>query len=580
MTPRRLLSILILLGAMVAPVVSAMGQAPPAVGSLPDSERRTAYSLNGSNCSCAVNLALFASGNDIDAWLQVWINGVRYLSTDPSFGWSLSSTTGPLSTIPRPITNAILTFNQSITGTAQIVGAERPRQLAQFSENTGVPARALNQRMTEITAVERELWDKTNDLTGRGLFFAPGNVTGPMPSPAACAGAILGFDVTGLNPLCMQLVGLSSGTIVTPTTTILGDIVTWGGSNGKTLLDAGGPPRVQLKASISYYVNGNSVSTAACGPTGASTCSAGSDSNNCLTPTTACLTTQHVVNIVINKIDLAGFTATIYLAHGSSNNYAFTCTGGPVIGQSVFGFAGDSNAPTAVTIVGPALNPAVQVKDGCTASLTNLAFADNGSNNTTQFIIAGVGGYGHVDVVGVTFGALGIGTAVSASYGGSITLNGANAVTGSENAFASVSNGGTVDIGGTVAGSAGITWGTGAVIIQNGGTIGSVTPSTFIGFSGVSGPRCYISTINSPDGYNPNQVYPGSTDCVINQTVGALGVQKGSGGSSTIDYGTAGHPLLSGGGASALDTWDSAGVTCSGSPTSSFASVKGIVTHC
>lgn len=87
-------------------------------------------------------------------------------------------------------------------------------------------------------------------------------------------------------------------------------------------------------------------------------------------------------------------------------------------------------------------------------------------------------------------------------------------------------------------------------------------------------------SLPSPDGVNPNTVFPGGTDCVINQTVGALGVQKGSGGSSTIDYGTAGHPLLSGGGASALDTWDTAGVTCSGSPTSSFASVKGIVTHC
>jgi hypothetical protein len=67
---------------------------------------------------------------------------------------------------------------------------------------------------------------------------------------------------------------------------------------------------------------------------------------------------------------------------------------------------------------------------------------------------------------------------------------------------------------------------------------------------------------------------------LTNQTVGALDAQKGSGGSSTIDFGTAGHALLSGGGACALDTWDSGGVTCSGSPTLSFASVKGTVTHC
>jgi hypothetical protein len=339
--------------------------------------------------------------------------------------------------------------------------------------------------------------------------------------------------------------------------------------------------RISLLGTQTFYVNGDPANPQTCGTSGqfsgANACVAGLDTNNCLTPATACLTVQHVVNLIIGGYDLAGFTATISLAHGSSNNYAFTCTAGPVIGQSVFGIAGDSNAKTAVTIVGPALNPAAQIKDGCTASLTNLAFADSASHNTTQFIIAGVGGYGHVDVLNVTFGAMGIGTAISASYGGSITLNGANSLTGSVNAFASVSAGGAIDIGGTVAGSAGITWGTGAVIIQNGGSIVDVTPSTFTGFSGVSGPRCYVSTLTSPDGYNPNQLYPGSSDCVVDVQIGAIGLQTGSGGSSSLDYGTAGKPLLSGGGANAKDTWGTLGVGGGGTGQTTVPGIQSIV---
>jgi hypothetical protein len=308
--------------------------------------------------------------------------------------------------------------------------------------------------------------------------------------------------------------------------------------------------RTVAAGNTSYYVNGNSGGTAACGPTGALTCAAGNDSNDCLTPETACLTTQH----------LAGFSATIFLAHGSSSNYAFTCTGGPVIGQSVFGINGDNSATTAVTIVAPALAAAAAVKDGCTVSITSVAFADSASHNAAAFISAGTGGYGHVDANNLTFGALGIGTAMAVSYAGSITT-GNLAVTGSENAFIDAANGGAVEIDGTVTGSAGITWGTAGVVIQQGGVVAGISPSTFSGFSGVSGPRCFISSLTSPDGYNPNVLYPGSTDCVVNITVGALGLQKGSGGSSTLDYGLSGQCVKSGGGSGVLNTW----APCAGS---------------
>jgi hypothetical protein len=180
----------------------ALAQAPPAVPALPDTERRTSYTLSGTSCACAVNFAIYGDGTDIDNWIQVWINGVRKLSTDPTSGWTLSSPTGALATIPRPINDAVLTFNAPQTGTVQIVGARRPRQLSQFSENRGVAARDLNQRLTDLTAIERELWDKTNDLSGRGLFTQPGNTMGPLPLPSSCINNALGFGPDGLTPTC------------------------------------------------------------------------------------------------------------------------------------------------------------------------------------------------------------------------------------------------------------------------------------------------------------------------------------------------------------------------------------------
>lgn len=218
--------------------LTTFAQAPPAVPALPDTERRTSYSISTSTCVCAVNFALYGDGTDYYNWLEVWLNGTQVQYNDPVFGWSIASPTGTLSAIPRPITDALLTFNNPQTGTVQIVGARRPRQLTQFTENRGVAARDLNQRLTDITASEREIWDKINDVSGRGLFFAPGNITGPMPTPSKCAGAILGFDATGLNPTCQQLV---SGTLAVPVTTTTGHLASWGNPTGTSLLDSGVP---------------------------------------------------------------------------------------------------------------------------------------------------------------------------------------------------------------------------------------------------------------------------------------------------------------------------------------------------
>lgn len=570
--------LILALAALFSLTATIAAQVPPPVPALPDSQRITSYSLSGGTCGCSVGFAIYGDSTDVDEWIQVWIGGVQYLSTDPSHGWALSSATGPLATIPRPITDAVLTFNSGQTGTLQIVGARRPRRTTQFQEGRGVAARDLNQALTDIIAQNRENWDlQYTEL--RGL---PGEVLQSMPSASSRAGKFLMFDATGLIP---QVAGGSpgTGTVIGPATSTVGHLATWANTTGTLLADAAPltalgninpftvlgnngstaappaqiPARIQLTNSQNFFVNGNSGSTAACGPTGASTCSAGSDSNNCLTPATACLTVQHVVNLVIFNYDAAGFQIAIYLAHNTgTTNYSFTCTEGPLVGQSVFSVQGDSNALTAVVIQAPNSSPAVQVKDGCTVGIDNLAFADSAGHNATSFISTGVGQYGHIDASGVSFGSLTAGTFAVASYAGSIAFIGSNnTITGGANAAFSVANGGVIDFEGTFAGSSSLTFNVAFAVMQSSGTFSSISGSTFTGFSGIAGPRCFIVTSTaSPDATNPNSVFPGSTDCVIQYSAGAIGLQTGSGGSSSISYGTSGQFLTSSGPGSP-DTW-------------------------
>jgi hypothetical protein len=169
----------ILAFALIAGITPAFAQAPPPIPALPDTERRTSYSISASTCACSIGFALFGDSTDYANWVEVFVNGVQQ-----SGNWNITSPTGSLATLPRPITDAVLTFTAVQTGTVQIVGARRPRRTSQFSENRGVAARDLNQALTDIVAQNRELWDKTSDLTGRSLIGVPGETFGTLP-PAA-----------------------------------------------------------------------------------------------------------------------------------------------------------------------------------------------------------------------------------------------------------------------------------------------------------------------------------------------------------------------------------------------------------
>jgi hypothetical protein len=124
----------------------------------------------------------------------VFVNGTLMSQVG---NWGLTSPTGQIQTIPRPITDAVLTFVQPQTGTIQIVGARRPRRITQFQENVGVPARNLNQAFTDVIAQNRETWDKINDVTGRGIFAPPGETLSLLSAANARANQVLGFDALG-----------------------------------------------------------------------------------------------------------------------------------------------------------------------------------------------------------------------------------------------------------------------------------------------------------------------------------------------------------------------------------------------
>jgi hypothetical protein len=197
---------------------SAVAQAPPPVPALPDTQRLTAYSITATTCACAVGFALYGDGTDVDNWIQVYIGGTRYLSTDVNHGWSLSSATGTLATIPRPITNAVLTFNAVQTGTVQIVGERRPRRTTQFNENTGVTARDLNQAITDIVAQNRERWDQFFNLTGTALPIRSGNTgTFATVSGALTNGNCVTADSNG-NLISGSGACVSAGSGVSPAT--------------------------------------------------------------------------------------------------------------------------------------------------------------------------------------------------------------------------------------------------------------------------------------------------------------------------------------------------------------------------
>lgn len=228
---------LILAFALSASLAPALAQAPAPVPALPDTERRTSYSIGGTTCACAVNFALYGDSTDYQNWVEVFLNGVRVNFNDATFGWTLSTPSGSFASLARPISNAVLTFNSVQTGTVQIVGARRPRRTSQFNEGTGVPTRSFNQILTDIVATQRELWDKTNDVTGRAILGLPGETVGPLPSAAARANQFLMFNASGNPTTASPSLGL--GNVVGPISSVNNHVAVFSGTTGTVIADGG-----------------------------------------------------------------------------------------------------------------------------------------------------------------------------------------------------------------------------------------------------------------------------------------------------------------------------------------------------
>lgn len=235
--------------AMIAGLSPVFAQAPGPVPALPDTERRTSYSISASTCACAVGFQLYGDSTDVANWLVVAVNGIEM---PQSGNWSISSPSGQIGTLARPITDAVLTFATAQTGTIQIVGAQRPRRLTEVAENRGVAARDFNQFANTVTAELRELWDRFL----RTPRVPPGETTPVLPPLASRANMGVCFDANGYFQPCVGTPGsISAGAGITFTGTNPTSISsqTYTGGSGITI-GGGNPATISISASTGVQV--------------------------------------------------------------------------------------------------------------------------------------------------------------------------------------------------------------------------------------------------------------------------------------------------------------------------------------
>jgi hypothetical protein len=311
------------------------------------------------------------------------------------------------------------------------------------------------------------------------------------------------------------------------------------------------PPQIVIATNnLNFYVNGDPSNTHPCGPAGASTCAAGNNSNNCLTPATACLTaTVAQEALVANNAFALLYIGNIWFAHSTgTTNYDLACFA-PIIGASVYNIVGDSSAGASATIVNdPASGYGLQVKDLCTVDISYLEYNDPNNNAAGHIIIGETGNSGHVDAGNIILGQT-AGTKIQAGTGGTFSATGP--ITSSGNAAIEdyALNGGLIDFGiETVTESGTPAYSVATAVISGGGII-NATNTTFSGSA--TGVKCSILGPVNVGGYDPNIVFPGSSSCVPTDLIGALGIINGN----SPNYGTQYAPLQSGGGVPGKDTW-------------------------
>lgn len=131
---------------------------PDPVPAVPDLTRQTTYSPVASAGPFDVGFDVYGSGTDYGAWIRVFLDGEELVSVTD---WVLTSATGTLATIARPITDAqVAPVSGTWTGDLIILGQERPRRTTQLTEGRPVSARDFNLIASKFTVQAREFYDR------------------------------------------------------------------------------------------------------------------------------------------------------------------------------------------------------------------------------------------------------------------------------------------------------------------------------------------------------------------------------------------------------------------------------------
>ena len=476
-----------------------------AVSSLGNATSDTTLTLAGTGAgpyTGAITVALNLGNTNIWTGTQTFANGDLLLKGSSSGAMTLEA--------PAAASTYVMTF-PAATDTVAVLGSAQTFTAAKTFSNSDIKLLGSSTGATTFTSANASGTNYTITVPAVTSTMAVLGLSQTFTATQTFSASILGADagswgVGGLSVTTVTDTGVTSAVCVS--------------TNGSGLLGVGSC-RQGLTGNTNYYVNGNSGGTATCGPAGASTCSAGSDSNNCLTISTACLTLQHVVNLITNTIDAAGNAVNVYLAHNvGTTNYDATCAGGPFLGAAIITVLGDSAAPTATVIKDPNLGYGVQVKDLCTFGLQYVEFIDSGSNNAAGHITVGsTGNAAHVDMGSITFAALASGNHISVGALGSIALTGGITISGGAGIALVAQGSGQFNAGTqtiTVSGTPAFTY----FAYEVDGAEILVTNTTFSGSA--TGQRCLISGIANFAGYDPNVILPGNSSCTSNVLAGPL----------------------------------------------------------
>ncbi len=182
-----------LISSLLFGAVPSLTFAASAIPAEPDTERRTHYRVQNQLGPLSVGFDIYADGSDYANWIEVWVDGTLI---PQSGNWTLSSASGSLATLARPITDATITFTAPQNGTVNIVGARRPRRTSQFQENRGTTAHDQNQVLTDLWMTHRERWHRAS----RALLAPHGEAISSLPSATSRANGFLAFDALG-NPI-------------------------------------------------------------------------------------------------------------------------------------------------------------------------------------------------------------------------------------------------------------------------------------------------------------------------------------------------------------------------------------------